>query len=75
VGLIGATGVVGQKFIELIANHPWFEIVALAASERSTGKRYSEAVNWLMPTPPTRFDWKSYLTRLPAELSLQISFF
>jgi len=51
VGILGATGSVGQRFIELIANHPWFEITALAASDRSTGKSYREAVNWLMPTP------------------------
>lgn len=48
VGILGATGSVGQRFIELLANHPWFEIVALGASERSIGKSYSDAVNWLM---------------------------
>jgi len=51
VAILGATGSVGQRFIELLANHPWFEIVALAASERSVGKLYSQAVNWLLPTP------------------------
>lgn len=51
VGILGATGSVGQRFIELLANHPWFEITALAASERSAGKPYREAVNWLMGTP------------------------
>lgn len=51
VGILGATGSVGQKFIELLANHPWFEITALAASERSAGKPYKEAVNWLMHQP------------------------
>src|SRR5205823_4342926 len=39
---------------ELLSHHPWFEIVALAASERSSGKRYKDAVNWLMPTPIPR---------------------
>jgi len=48
VGILGATGMVGQRFIELLANHPWFEIVFLAASEKSAGKRYGETVNWLM---------------------------
>ena len=48
VGILGATGMVGQRFIELLANHPWFEIVCLAASEKSAGKRYGETVNWLM---------------------------
>lgn len=51
VGILGATGTVGQKFIELLSNHPWFEIAALAASERSAGKTYAEAVNWLMDSP------------------------
>lgn len=51
VGILGATGMVGQKFVELLAAHPWFEITALAASERSTGKRYDEAMRWSMPTP------------------------
>jgi aspartate-semialdehyde dehydrogenase len=51
VGILGATGSVGQKFIELLENHPWFEIAALAASERSSNRPYREAVNWFMPTP------------------------
>lgn len=46
VGILGATGSVGQKFIELLADHPWFEIAAVAASERSSGKPYREAANW-----------------------------
>lgn len=50
VGILGATGMVGQKFVELLSSHPWFEIVALAASDRSIGKRYGEAMKWLMPT-------------------------
>lgn len=51
VGILGATGSVGQRFIQLLADHPWFEVTALAASERSVGKKYGEAANWLMPTP------------------------
>lgn len=51
VGILGATGSVGQRFIELLSGHPWFEITALAASERSVGKSYREAANWLMQTP------------------------
>ncbi len=51
VGVLGATGSVGQKFIELLSNHPYFEITALAASERSAGKLYKEAANWFMATP------------------------
>lgn len=51
VGVLGATGIVGQRFVQLLANHPWFEVRALAASDRSTGRRYSEACNWLLSTP------------------------
>lgn len=50
VGILGATGMVGQKFVELLSSHPWFEIVALAASDRSIGKRYVEAMKWSMPS-------------------------
>lgn len=51
VGVLGATGMVGQKFIELLANHPWFQVVAVAASERSEGKRYREAMKWMQAAP------------------------
>ncbi|QQS37475.1 MAG: aspartate-semialdehyde dehydrogenase [Ignavibacteriales bacterium] len=48
VGVLGATGSVGQKFIELLSNHPWFEVAEVAASEKSAGKKYKEAVNWFL---------------------------
>ena len=53
VGILGATGMVGQRFISLLENHPWFEVVTLAASPRSAGKTYEEAVGgrWKMDTP------------------------
>jgi aspartate-semialdehyde dehydrogenase len=51
VGILGATGSVGQKFVQLLSGHPWFEITALAASERSAGKTYKEVVNWFQSTP------------------------
>ncbi|MBR0132354.1 MAG: aspartate-semialdehyde dehydrogenase [Lachnospiraceae bacterium] len=53
VGILGGTGMVGQRFITLLENHPWFEVVTIAASERSAGKRYEDAVGdkWKMPTP------------------------
>ncbi|MCH8558719.1 MAG: aspartate-semialdehyde dehydrogenase [Balneolia bacterium] len=47
VGVLGATGAVGQKFIRLLSDHPWFTIQAVGASERSAGKTYSEAANWV----------------------------
>ena len=53
VGIIGATGMVGQRFATLLQDHPWFKVVALAASPRSAGKTYQEAVGkkWVMDTP------------------------
>ncbi len=52
VAVLGATGAVGQRFVQLLADHPWFEIVALAASERSAGRRYADAANWVIPGDP-----------------------
>ncbi len=49
VGILGATGVVGQRFIQLLQNHPQFEVTALAASDRSQGKTYAEACAWRLP--------------------------
>ena len=53
VGVLGATGMVGQRFITLLENHPWFEVTAVAASPRSAGKTYEEAVGdrWKMESP------------------------
>jgi aspartate-semialdehyde dehydrogenase len=50
VAILGATGAVGQRFIQLLQGHPWFQIEVLAASERSAGKEYSSACNWLLET-------------------------
>ena len=51
VGILGATGMVGQRFIQFLSNHPWFEIAWLAASDRSAGKTYGEACRWKLDTP------------------------
>lgn len=51
VGILGATGTVGQRFITLLSAHPWFVIHALGASPRSAGKPYPKAVNWKQVTP------------------------
>ncbi len=54
VGVLGATGAVGQRFAQLLANHPYFDLTVLAASERSAGKTYRQAANWVLtdPMPP-----------------------
>jgi aspartate-semialdehyde dehydrogenase len=51
VGVLGATGMVGQQFIALLAQHPWFKVTWLGASERSAGKPYSDACAWRLPNP------------------------
>jgi aspartate-semialdehyde dehydrogenase len=51
VAVLGATGTVGQKFVRLLADHPWFQIVSVAASSASAGRPYAEAVRWREPTP------------------------
>ena len=62
VGILGATGMVGQRFIALLENHPWFEVVTVAASPRSAGKTYEEAVG-------DRWKMESY-KGVPQELEL-----
>ena len=47
VAVLGATGAVGQAFVRLLVNHPWFDLVEVAASERSTGRTYGEATRWI----------------------------
>lgn len=59
VAVLGATGMVGQTFVRLLAEHPWFEITALAASERSEGRRYADAVRW------TGAEWPARIAALP----------
>jgi aspartate-semialdehyde dehydrogenase len=51
IGILGATGMVGQRFIQLLENHPWFQITWLAASDRSSGKKYEDAAKWRLDTP------------------------
>ncbi len=51
VGILGATGIVGQRFVQMLEHHPWFEVAWLAASDRSEGKAYGEAARWRMKTP------------------------
>jgi aspartate-semialdehyde dehydrogenase len=52
VGILGATGAVGQRFVQLLADHPWFEVAAVTGSERTAGRPYGEGVNWIIPGEP-----------------------
>jgi aspartate-semialdehyde dehydrogenase len=51
VGILGATGIVGQRFIQMLERHPWFEVAWLAASDRSEGREYGDAARWRLKTP------------------------
>jgi aspartate-semialdehyde dehydrogenase len=70
VGILGATGTVGQRFVQLLADHPWFEVVAVTGSDRTVGRSYGEGVNWMMPgdVPATT----AGLTVQPTDLDLSI---
>lgn len=52
VGVLGATGTVGQRFVQLLEGHPWFEVVAVTGSARTAGRPYGEGVNWVIPGEP-----------------------
>ena len=75
VAVLGATGTVGQKFIRLLADHPWFEIVALAASENSAGRTYGEVVRWreAIPLPPRIAGMVVQRSRPPLEAKVVFS--
>lgn len=85
-GILGATGAVGQRFIQALDNHPWFEITSLAASERSAGKTYDNAANWrldiplpqsiaemdVVPVDPTKVDADIVFSALPSDNAMTV---
>lgn len=74
VAVLGATGAVGQRFIQLLADHPWFEIAAVAASERSAGRPYAEAANWVIPGDPPPWVGEMIVRPLEPGLPARIAF-
>src|SRR5688500_853999 len=74
VAILGATGAVGQTFIRLLANHPWFEIAELAASERSEGKRYGDAAKWIEGEKPAGIADMIVKSTNPAGITSPIAF-
>ena len=67
IGILGATGMVGQRFIQLLENHPWFEVAWLAASDRSSGRKYGDAAKWRLDSPlPDRIARMTIATAEPA---------
>ena len=65
VAILAATGSVGQRFIQLLDNHPWFEVAALTASDRTAGQTYGEACHWILPEPMPA--WAAAMKILPTE--------
>jgi aspartate-semialdehyde dehydrogenase len=65
VSVLGATGSVGQRFVQLLDGHPWFEVVALTGSDRSSGQAYAQACRWVLPELMP--DWAARMTVLPSE--------
>jgi len=63
--VLGATGSVGQRFVQLLDGHPWFQVVGLVASDRSVGQKYGEVCHWLLADPMP--EWARQMTVLPAE--------
>jgi aspartate-semialdehyde dehydrogenase len=74
VAVLGATGAVGQAFIRLLANHPWFDLVEVAASERSAGKSYATATRWLEGTMPSAVAALEVKACTPAQVTAPIVF-
>ena len=74
VAVLGATGAVGQTFIRVLAGHPWFDLVEVAASERSAGKKYADAARWLEGTMPPGVAGLTVVPSDPASVSAPIVF-
>jgi aspartate-semialdehyde dehydrogenase len=74
VGVLGATGAVGQRFVQLLADHPWFEVKEVAASDRSAGKTYADACTWRLPGAPTESVAKLVVKNLDAPFTSKILF-
>ncbi len=86
VGVLGATGIVGQRFVQLLEDHPWFKVTNLAASERRVGKKYGEEVDWLVsqdvpdyaadiemvPMEPKYFDADIIFSALPSDVAKSV---
>lgn len=74
VAILGATGAVGQRFVSLLDGHPWFRVAALAASERSSGKRYGEAARWFLEQPMPGWARDMKVVECKAGLDARVAF-
>jgi aspartate-semialdehyde dehydrogenase len=74
VAVLGATGAVGQRFVQLLVDHPWFELVALAASEQSAGRPFAEVAKWVIPGDPPSWLGEMIVRPLEPDLPARIVF-
>lgn len=74
VGVLGAAGTVGQRFVEMLDAHPWFEVTALAGSDRTEGKRYAEAVQWHLGGDPPEYAREMVLQASEPRLDCEVVF-
>ena len=74
VGILGATGAVGQRFVQLLVDHPWFEVAEVAASDRSAGKTYAEACTWRLADAPPAAVCKLVVTNTDAPFRSKVLF-
>ncbi|MEM0027756.1 MAG: aspartate-semialdehyde dehydrogenase [Ignisphaera sp.] len=68
VAVLGATGIVGQRFVQLLAEHPWFDLELLMASERSAGKKYADSVHWALEKPMPKISYELQLHSIDIEM-------
>ena len=74
VAILGATGAVGQRFVQLLENHPWFDVVALTGSERSIGKKYGEICNWVLTGSIPEYTKNMKVIRSDSDFDAQLIF-
>jgi len=75
VGVLGATGAVGQRFVQLLEGHPWFEVTSISGSDRTAGRRYAEGCHWVLPEQmPERLMEKEIKKSTPAEMEVGLVF-
>lgn len=74
VAILGATGAVGQRFVQLLENHPWFEVSALTGSERSVGKKYGDICRWVLPGSIPEYVREMSVVRSDSDLDAKLVF-
>jgi aspartate-semialdehyde dehydrogenase len=74
VAILGATGAVGQRFVQLLENHPWFEVTALTGSDRSVGKKYGDICKWILPGTPPAYMHEMKVVKSDSDFEAQLVF-